>query len=229
MVIETRVRLRAQLMDGSLAGALIASMDGSPSHAQPVTLRSTDGSVTITGPLIRFDGNTYTINSGAGGELNLPASGFSCISESCPGPNNFGVHGSNTIGAELMPRLIEGYAQSRGERVSVANGPVPEVVQIKVVGGDGRNRATIDLQSHGSGTATPGLLTGKALIGMASRPLNSTELGELTQRGFGDMQSPGNEHVVGLDGILVIVSPQNPVDRLSLQQVQDLFSGVTSD
>ena len=232
MVIDTAGRLRgqfAQLMVGVLAAVLIASLADSPSHAQPVTLRSTDGSVTITGPLIRFDGNTYTINSGTGGELNLPASGFSCISESCPGPNNFGVHGSNTIGAELMPRLIEAYAQSRGERVSVANGPVQEVVQIKVVGADGRNRATIDLQSHGSGTATPGLLSGKALIGMASRPLNGPELGELTQRGFGDMQSPGNEHVVGLDGILVIVSPQNPVDRLSLQQVQDLFSGVTSD
>src|SRR5262245_5190823 len=191
MGIDIGVGLRPLLLGGPLAAALIAFIAASPAQAQSVTLRSSDGSVTVTGPLIRFDGNTYTINSGTGGELNLPASGFSCISESCPGPNNFGVHGSNTIGAELMPRLIEAYAQSRGERVSVANGPVPEVVQIKVVGADGRNRATIDLQSHGSGTATPGLLSGKALIGMASRPLNGPELGELTQRGFGDMQSPG--------------------------------------
>jgi phosphate transport system substrate-binding protein len=194
-----------------------------------VTLRSSDGSVTVSGPLIRFDGNAYTIKSGANAQLSLPVSDFSCVSESCPGPNAFGIHGSNTIGAELMPRLIEAYAQSRGERVRISNSASPEVAEIKVLGSDGKNSATIDLQSHGSATATPGLASGKALIGMASRALNEGELLQLTQQGLGDMRGPENEHVIGLDGIIVIVSPGNSIAKLSLQQVERVFSGALSD
>jgi phosphate transport system substrate-binding protein len=41
--------------------------------------------------------------------------------------------------------------------------------------------------------------------------------------------SPETEHVVGLDGIIVIVSPANPVAKLSLQQLQGVFSGAVSD
>src|SRR5215468_3076080 len=100
---------RAALSAGaSLSGAVIALIISNPLFAQLVTLRSSDGSVTVSGPLIRLDGDAYTLKSGPRSELSLPASDFSCISESCPSPNAFGIHGSNTIGAELMPRLIEG-------------------------------------------------------------------------------------------------------------------------
>jgi phosphate transport system substrate-binding protein len=212
----------------ALFAALPALMMTSPSRAQSVTLRSLDGSATITGPLIRFDSNSYTVKAGDR-DLSLPAAGFSCVSGACPAANTFGIHGSNTIGAELMPRLIEAYAQSRGERVRIANGESPDVSEIRVIGDDGRNRATIDLQARGSGTATPGLVSGKAVVGMASRPLNETELGQLAQQGFGDMRAAGSEHVLGLDGIVVIVAPTNSVNKLSLQQLQRIFSGAVSD
>ncbi len=197
-------------------------------QAQTVTLRSSDGSVTVTGPLVRFDGNAFTIKS-AGDELSLQTSEFACVAGSCPTAIGFGIHGSNTIGAELMPRIIEAYAQSQSERVRMANGASADETEIRIAGADGRTVATIDLQAHGSGTATPGLLSGRALIGMASRPLNAAELAQLAQQGLGDMRSPGNEHVLGLDGIIVIVSPENPVAKLSLQQVQGIFSGAVSD
>jgi phosphate transport system substrate-binding protein len=209
--------------------SLVALIMSNPAQAQSVTLRSADGSVTITGPLLSFDGSAYKIKIGAHDELTLVVSDFSCISESCPSPHTFGIHGSNTIGAELMPRLIEAYAQSRGEHVRISSGAAPEVSEITVVGSDGENRAIIDLEAHGSATATLGLVSGKALIGMASRALNGAELAQLAQQGFGDMRSPENEHVVGLDGIIVVVSPANPVAKLSLQQLQGIFSGVLSD
>jgi phosphate transport system substrate-binding protein len=212
----------------ALSAVLLALLLIGPAHAQSVTLRSSDGTATVTGPLIRFDGSTWTIKAGDR-DLSLPAAGFSCVSGACPFPNAFGIHGSNTIGAELMPRLIEAYAQSQGDRVRISNGESEDVSEVRVVGNDGRNRATIDLQARGSGTATPGLLSGKALVGMASRPLNEAELAQLAQQGFGDMRAPGSEHVLGLDGIVVIVAPANPVGKLSLQQLQDIFSGAVSD
>jgi phosphate transport system substrate-binding protein len=212
-----------------IGASLVALIISKPAQAQPVTLRSSDETVTISAPLLSFDGSAYKVKIGAHAELTLPVSDFSCISESCPDPHAFGIHGSNTIGAALMPRLVEAYAQSRGERVIISNGASPEVSEIRVIGSDGTNRATIDLQAHGSATATQGLTSGKALIGMASRPLNEAELAQLAQQGLGDMRSPENEHVLALDGIIVIVSPGNPVAKLSLQQLQGIFSGALSD
>jgi phosphate transport system substrate-binding protein len=229
MLSKCRFRRAAILGGGYLSAVLVALTITSPSRGQSVTLRSSDGNVTIAGPLLRFDGKAYTIRTGANGELSLSASDFSCVSSSCPDPKAFGIHGSNTIGSELMPRLIEAYAKSLGGGTKIANGAATDVAAIKVFGGDGKNLATIDLQSHGSGTATPGLTSGKALIGMASRALNRDELNLLSQQGFGDMRNPANEHVVGLDGIVVIVSPENPVPKLSLQQLQGVFSGAISD
>jgi phosphate transport system substrate-binding protein len=216
---------RATLLVASLVAVIISK----PGSAQPVTLRSSDGSVTISAPLLSFDGNAYKIKIGPHNELTVAVSDFSCISEPCPGPHAFGIHGSNTIGAALMPRLVEAYAQSRGERVIISNGASPDESEIKVIGSDGKNRAAIDLQAHGSATATPGLTSGKALVGMASRALNEAELAQLAQQGLGDMRSPDNEHVLALDGIIVIVSPVNPVAKLSLQQLQGIFSGALSD
>src|SRR5262249_20797592 len=99
------IRCAVLLVGASLSAAVIALITSNPSHSQSVELRWSDGSVPIPGPLMRFDGNAYTIKSGAHRELRLPVSDFLCISASCPGPNAFGIHGSNTIGAELMPRL----------------------------------------------------------------------------------------------------------------------------
>jgi phosphate transport system substrate-binding protein len=209
------------------AALTVLTMTG-VSLAQTATLRSSDGSVTITGPLIRFDGKTYTIKS-PHDELSLQRSEFSCVAGSCPSPNGFGIYGSNTIGAELMPRLIEAYVQLHDERARTTNGSSADETEIRVMGRDGKTLATIDLQAHGSATATPGLVNGRALIGMASRPLNTAEIAQLAERGLGEMRSPGKEHVLGLDGIIVIVSPANPVGKLPLQQLQRIFSGAISD
>jgi phosphate transport system substrate-binding protein len=217
---------RATLLVGASVVTLITS---EPAQAQTVTLRSSDGSVTISAPLLSFDGNAYKIKIGVHNELTLAISEFSCISEPCPGLRAFGIHGSNTIGAALMPRLVEAYAQSRGEHAIISNGASPDESEIRVLGSGGENHATIDLQAHGSATATPGLTSGKALIGMASRALNEAELAQLAQQGLGDMRSPENEHVLALDGIIVIVSPVNAVTKLTLQQLQGIFSGALSD
>jgi hypothetical protein len=93
---------------------------------------------------------------------------------------------------------MRSYAKSLGARVRISNGAAPEVSEIKVFRDHGKNLATVDLQAHGSGTATPGLTSRKALIGIASRALNAGELEQLAQQGFGDMRNAENEHVVGL-------------------------------
>jgi phosphate transport system substrate-binding protein len=64
-------------------------------------------------------------------------------------------------------------------------------------------------------------------IGMASRKIKPEEVSKLSR--FGDMTSPANERVLGLDGIAVLVNPANSVSCLTIDQVAAIFSGVVTD
>lgn len=141
-----------------------------------------------------------------------------------PAPR-FGVYGSNTIGAELMPRLIEEYAVTQSAYTDIARGVKAEESVYTAKTSEGSPLFEIDLRAHGSGTSFPGLQSGKAEIGMASRAIKDKEVNMLKKIGIDNMRETGQEHIVALDGLIVIVSQDNPISRLNLSQVADLFSG----
>jgi phosphate transport system substrate-binding protein len=133
--------------------------------------------------------------------------------------------GSNTIGAELVPRLLEAYAKKLGSQEFEWRGEGEDRSLVARGGGE----FIADVSSHGSGTAPTQLAAGKADIGMMSRPINEKEVAQLAAIGFGKADAPGQEHVVALDGLVVLVNKANPVTRLSLADIQGLFSGAISD
>lgn len=158
--------------------------------------------------------------SGARGEDALSHQGV---------PQKFGIHGSNTIGARLMPAIVEAYTEHIGSKATKMVGVDPEQVAFDVKKADGETLALIDIRSHGSGTAVPGLISGEASIGMASRPITSEEITALAAAGIPNLRNPGYEHVIGLDGILVLVSKDNPVSALTVDQLAEIFSGKIMD
>ena len=54
-----------------------------PAAAQDITLRSSDGGLNLSGPLISFDGDTYVIGSNLG-PLNLSSAFVDCVAGPCP-------------------------------------------------------------------------------------------------------------------------------------------------
>jgi phosphate transport system substrate-binding protein len=66
----------------------------------------------------------------------------------------------------------------------------------------------------GSSAGIEAVSAGTADIGTSSRDLKPEE------KGLGLVDSP-----IAYDGIAVIVSPSNPVDALTMQQLQDIFAG----
>jgi len=135
------------------------------------------------------------------------------------------LQGSNTIGEKLAPMLVQGYFAREGNvDVQVREGANP--VERKVLARDAKNgnALAIEVKAHGSATAFTGLETATADVGMSSRPINTGEIERLTPK-FGDLTQPAAEHVVGLDGIAVVVNPGNPVVGLTVEQVARIFSG----
>lgn len=138
------------------------------------------------------------------------------------------LSGSNTIGAALAPALAEGFLkhQGAGEVRTIPGDKEDEVRILGTMPGESVPRV-IEIHAHGSATAFEDLHKSACDIGMASRKIKPAEAGQLTN--FGDMSSPASEHVLGLDGIAVIVSKNNPVESLSKSQVAQLFTGEVTD
>jgi len=176
--------------------------------------------------LLYVNGNAAPLEYPAAKICSVNVDPCACSGETPPRPEatHFGIHGSNTIGERLMPALIEAYARKTYGAPPVTKLGKPEEMEI-TVNDAGAVKAVIEFESHGSGTATPGLVSGKAQIGMASRQLKQKEV-DLLRQTFGvDMYASDSEHVLALDGLAVIVNPKNPVRKLTLEQIARMFAG----
>lgn len=78
----------------------------------------------------------------------------------------------------------------------------------------------ISVTGGGSGTGIAALLNGTVDIANASRQISAEERQAAEARGIRPI-----EFVIARDAIAVIVHPENPVSRLTLQQVSDIYSG----
>ena len=72
----------------------------------------------------------------------------------------------------------------------------------------------------GSGTGLSSLISGTCDIAMSSRNIKEKEVSLANNKGV----SP-NEIKVALDGLAVIVNPKNPVSKLTVSQLADIFTG----
>jgi phosphate transport system substrate-binding protein len=79
---------------------------------------------------------------------------------------------------------------------------------------------TYTLISKGSATAPPALIEGRTLMGQMSREMNTEEL-DAFQAKFG---YPPTRVVVAMDALAIYVNANNPITRLSLEQVDAIFS-----
>ncbi len=78
----------------------------------------------------------------------------------------------------------------------------------------------IAVTGGGSGTGIAALINGTVDLANASRQIKAEELESARANGFDPI-----EYVVARDAIAVIVHPDNPVDKLTLQQISDIYSG----
>ncbi len=135
----------------------------------------------------------------------------------------FRLSGSNTIGSELAPALAEGFMRSRMSAADVSVEPNDTAIEKIVTGIAHHDTLLIAIKAHGSATAFKGLDSQTCDIGMSSRPVSSKELNSLKR--LGDLTSAACEHVIGLDGIAIIVNKGNPINALSVPDIARIFSG----
>jgi len=213
----------------SLTAGLIAilSLGWAPIQAEQVTLTSIDGTVSMTGELLGYDGVTYMLGMLIG-EISLDASQVVCEGDGCPnltaGLTEFTIAGAGGIGANLLPVLIEVFALDRGGDLEVSVNQDGDR-QYSVLEADGTVYASIIVRASDSISGFAGLMEGAAAVGMSSRRINGNEIAAFDLAEKGPMDSAAQEHILALDGVIAAVNQNNPVQVLSLAQIGGIFEG----
>lgn len=138
------------------------------------------------------------------------------------------LSGSNTIGESLMPALVEEFLKSQGATNihTIAGAKPQEKIVLGTMPGD-TFPSSILIAAHGSATAFTSLADKSCDIGMASRRIKPEEATKLSS--LGNMFGSASEHVLGLDGIAVIVNPANRVSELTKDEIMHLFTGDSAE
>ncbi|MCV2863751.1 phosphate ABC transporter substrate-binding/OmpA family protein [Defluviimonas sp. WL0075] len=210
--------------------AMLAGLLPHLGFAGEVALKSSDGTVNLVGELIEFKDDSYVIRT-ALGELRVAASRVRCEGDSCPtfetAAANVRITGSDTLGEGVMPLLMSGYAGYLDAEASITNTNVAGQVLASLVAdaGFGDDIGSFLISSTNSGNGFEALLNKEAAIAMSSRRITPAEARALKGAGMGNMVAPTQEYIVAVDGLVVIVNPENEVETLNVQDLARIFSG----
>nr|WP_110950675.1 phosphate ABC transporter substrate-binding/OmpA family protein [Pseudomonas bohemica] len=153
-----------------------------------------------------------------------PASPLSAPSDGSPALR---IQGSNTIGAQLGPALVVGLLTQQGAQ-GIEQQAGGHANEMRIIGQlPSGQRVGIEVAAHGSSTGFAALKAGRADLAASSRPIKAREAAELA--GLGDLRSHDAEQVIAIDGVAIILHPDNPLRELSMGQLAKIFSGEIRD
>ncbi|UII69451.1 phosphate ABC transporter substrate-binding/OmpA family protein [Pseudomonas sp. HN11] len=136
------------------------------------------------------------------------------------------IQGSNTIGAALGPALVKGLMEHQGLQAAHSE-PAEGANEQRVIGKTRQGKTvTIEVAAHGSSTGFTALKKLTADLAASSRPIKDSELVDLEP--LGDLKSPEAEQVIAIDGLAIILHPQNPLNSLNTEQLAQIFNGEIS-
>ncbi|HGG06202.1 MAG TPA: cell envelope biogenesis protein OmpA, partial [Aliiroseovarius sp.] len=215
-----RAAVFAALFSMTSAGAVLAD---------DVTLSSRDGSIELSGDLLGYDGEYYRIETEYG-ILTVDGSGVVCDGPGCPNLGNYvadvTLAGAREMGSVLMPALVEGFALRRGYALAREELPGEGLKYTLYEGGEGGIRTaefTIRQTSNAEGFAD--LLGQQADIALAMREVTRAERRMGLEAGLGDLRNARQARVLALDALVPVVSPGNPVRRLTMDQLVAIYAG----
>lgn len=139
----------------------------------------------------------------------------------------FRIYGSNTIGETLAPELIKAFYKEQGiDSIELSATDIAVENNLRIM--KGRQAYKIPIHAHGSSTGFKALMKGNTDLAMASRRIKDKEV-ELLKSRYGYLRSKSTEHIIGMDGLAVIINPANPLDSLNTDQLAQLFAGKISN
>lgn len=196
--------------------------------AQDVTLISRDGRVELSGTLLGFDGEFYRLQTKYG-ELTVDGSGVNCSGPGCPNLQDFvaevQMSGSATMGAVLMPALINAFAQRNGYAVAREQIDPTRFAFVLSRKDTGKRAARFGFRATNTDEGFADLLADEADVVMALREIRPQERANAREAGMGDLTGVNRSRVLALDAVVPVVAPANPIKSISPLQLARVFAG----
>ncbi len=227
----TKCAARRVLTNVSAAALMLAT----PAMAEEVTLRSTDGNIEITGDLISAGDDAYIVNVPDMGQLRITRSTVTCEGPGCPEaaptrlPADLVMVGSDNVGEDLMPLVMEPFAELLNATVSEPIEFPDDIAQYIFTPIGGGDPFVMEVESNDSEIGFDRLIEGTADIAMASGPPDANQVAALAAQGRGDLFDPAQEYIIGVDSVLMTVHNTNPIDALSRQQLISIYTDQTTN
>ena len=209
----------------SLCSALCISLLSAPVSAE-VTLRDSSGTVSITGKLLSFENDVYTLESVLG-VIEIKEELVECIGEECPVIDRnqiIRIAASDAFSKTLFQKLFASMADEAEARfVEEADTEIGKASQL--IRADDKIIATLQTNTLGANQSFDALLNGDAEIIFTERRASEADVERFLDAGLGDLRTQEQELIFGLDGVVFLVAPENPVKSVSLEALEGIFSG----
>jgi len=195
--------------------------------AQQVTVTARDGSISLSGEMLGFDGEYFRLQT-VHGELTLRLSDVVCDGAACPDPADYvpllSMSGGDRMAGEILPALIGAFSAGLGLTVS-EDQDVDGWRLVTLSDLDGRMFARIRLRGGGTEAGLDDLIAGQSDMLLAGRVLTDDEIAAARAAGLGRLDTAGRVRVLAYDAFIPVAAPGQPVGSIGQAELAQVLSG----
>ena len=192
--------------------AILAMIHATCLAAGPVVLTTLDGSLTLEGELVSYDGEFFRVET-MFGQLTMDGGNVRCSGAGCPDPDKLvaraRIGGHEDMIHRLMPALLEVFADQQGYTY------LRQFNDDQTVSWQLKDADTNRLIAVFSGSVTE---DEDALVQLASNDFDIA---------LGRAEAPRDirQDVIALDALVPVVAPENPRAMVTVDQLHGLLNG----
>ncbi|WP_165351866.1 phosphate ABC transporter substrate-binding/OmpA family protein [Salipiger sp. IMCC34102] len=200
---------------------------GGTARAQEITLTSRQGDLVLTGRLVSFDGRFVRIESDYG-PLTVDYDDVACAGDGCPDAADYvptlRVSGTPRIAQVLFPALLDGFARARGwstlqQETDLTHQTFRLMDEAEVA------QLIVSIRASSSSEGFADLVSFEADAALSYREASADERARVQEVGLGDLRGLGQTAILGIDALVPIVSPLNPVRTIDPALLDAAFTG----
>ncbi|WP_394178435.1 phosphate ABC transporter substrate-binding/OmpA family protein [Yoonia maritima] len=193
-----------------------------------VTLESMDRTIRVSGELIKFENDQYTIASGLG-QLVIDSDKVTCSGEECPELADqlnqlIRIASNPSFTSDLLPPLMEELATQSDASLQLVVQQTTSQSGL-ILGEGGLLYGNFQIHSNDTSSAFDKLYNGDVEIVFSERRATNAEVERFIDAGLGNLNDSAHETIFGQDALAAVVSPDNPVKSITVAQTEAIFSG----
>jgi phosphate transport system substrate-binding protein len=199
--------------------------------ADPVTVTSEGGGLTLSGDVIGYDGEFLQLSTDYG-PLTLRYASVVCEGTDCPDSENFIPHvrlsGSARMAEVALPALVEAFGRSKGWQAVVTQIDAAHF-DVDLADSADAVQAKFAFRVTNTDEGFADLIAFEADMALAVREIRTDEAELALAAGLGDLTAPRQSRIIGLDALVPVVHPGLDLEAISLNDLARVFRGLVDN